>query len=274
MNKKHKYLGKKMVSFLVSLSMLLMYGTMASFASSSGAEEMVTFEGKQYDKNSLSQETLNWIEAYNALPEHEKAMISHVPYELRALQTKSMGGRAYEAGSEIGGMITSRANLLPTSGGEPVYNPSYWNSSENIYKANCYAYAMDVVYFEGQKLQPGELAGDEYKELTASDLISSAKKDGPYLGNGRTLVESNANSTSTSKSYKVALVIDAQGYMQDYHWYVQNSNGYWSHKRGFGEASDLDASGNYITNPQSCDRNYGNDVNYSTWGGFVMVTRK
>ena len=28
-------------------------------------------------------------------------------------------------------------NLLPTSGYEPAYNPTYWNKAENIGRANC-----------------------------------------------------------------------------------------------------------------------------------------
>lgn len=43
-----------------------------------------------------------------------------------------------------------------------------------------------------------------------------------------------------AKEYKVALVI-APGL--DYHWYIQNKDGYWSHKRGLSKVTNVDADG-------------------------------
>lgn len=57
----------------------------------------------------------------------------------------------------------------------------------------------------------------------------------------------------------------------DYHWYIQNRDGYWSHKRGLEEISNLDASGKKITDPQTCNRNYGNNFNYSVFCGYYLV---
>lgn len=50
---------------------------------------------------------------------------------------------------------------------------------------------------------------------------------------------------------KVALVIWPY---HDYHWYRQDSDGLWSHKRGSSEATNLDRSGNIITDPESAAR--------------------
>ena len=87
----------------------------------------------------------------------------------------------------------------------------------------------------------------------------------------RSRSESSENEKPGKKEYKVALVI-APG--KDYHWYQQNKDGYWSHKRGLTQASNVDASGKKIKNPKTCNRNYGNDLNYSNFCGYYMVKVK
>ncbi|WP_367567348.1 hypothetical protein [Lacrimispora sp.] len=252
----------KKISTLLSVILLLGILTGTTYAN-----ETLNYEGTTVDKSTLSSDTIEWLEWYNALSPGEQDCINYVPYELR--KQSRTGVTVEEASPESGIRNALRANLLPLSGGEAAYDPSYWNHSSRIKKANCYAYAMDVICATDMKLQPGELAGSTWTALTASNIINAAKKDGPYLGNGRTLVTTNANSTSTNKSYKVALVLGSN----DYHWYVQNSDGYWSHKPGQTNATDVDASGNYITDPKTCNRAYSYE-NYSTWGGYLMVTRK
>jgi hypothetical protein len=67
--------------------------------------------------------------------------------------------------------------------------------------------------------------------------------------------------------YPVALVSDPG---VDYHWYRLDSNGRWSHKPGNTDATDVDASGNLITDPKTADRDYGR-YNYSTFCGYFYV---
>jgi hypothetical protein len=70
----------------------------------------------------------------------------------------------------------------------------------------------------------------------------------------------------------------------DYHWYRLDSDGKWSGKGGDGPATQLDASGDPVLDPELADRNYGlvreRDaaghvteyiLNYSEWGGFWAV---
>lgn len=256
--------------FLALLSVVLLLGIIPG---TTYANETLSYEGTTVDKSALSSDTIKWLEWYNALSPDEQNCINYVPSELR--KQARVRFTVEEANSELGmkpelGIRREiMASLLPLSGGEAAYNPAYWNDASRIKKANCYAYAMDVICSVEKKLQPGELAGSAWTSLTATNIISAAKKDGPYLGNGRTLVTTSASSTSTNKSYKVALVLGSY----DYHWYVQNSDGYWSHKPGYNNATDVDASGNYITDPKTCNRAYSYE-NYSTWGGYLMVTRK
>ena len=94
-------------------------------------------------------------------------------------------------------------------------------------------------------------------------------RDGSRLGGGRYIRRSSSSERPGSGEYKVVLVIAPN---RDYHWYVLDTNGYWSHKRGHSRVTNVDASGKRITNPQTCNRNYGN-LNYSVFCGFYIVKR-
>jgi hypothetical protein len=65
----------------------------------------------------------------------------------------------------------------------------------------------------------------------------------------------------------VALVVDPN---RDYHWYRQNPDGSWSHKRGHTAVTNVDASGRLIWDPEAANRNYGS-YNYSAFGGYFCV---
>ena len=279
---------KRIISTILSVVMVLMLGTVA-FAATDGKalnDTLKSINGTEYTKieqeqfaiaNSssngsegtntlyysgisvssadLSETTVSWLDWYNSLDSDEQLAINYVPEELSSLSANSA-------------RLNSTDVLLSRSGA-PVYNPSYWNDSSRIKKANCYAYSMDVICTTEMKLQPGQLAGQQFQYLTKASIYAAAQADGSYLGNGRSIVETTASSTPGSNQFKVALVI-APGV--DYHWYILNSNGRWSHKRGWTEVTDVDASGNYIYDPATCDRNYSG-ANYSQFCGYFMVTR-
>ncbi|NLO63598.1 MAG: hypothetical protein GX099_09275 [Clostridiaceae bacterium] len=72
--------------------------------------------------------------------------------------------------------------------------------------------------------------------------------------------------------YKVALVL-SDG---DYHWYRQNPDGTWSHKRGQSEVLNVDASQKIIYDPEFCDRDYRDKDkspkdSYDYFAGFFEV---
>jgi hypothetical protein len=175
--------------------------------------------------------------------------------------------------------------ILPLGGNEPPYEPAYWNNSEDTMNAaNCYAYAVLQVCSKSHncKIQPGEISrlsrdkpffrkmidaierayGDE---LDADFIISQVKKD---LGKARKFYKTTANAVPPKGFRKVALVIAPN---QDYHWYMQNAEGFWSHKPGFTEVTNRDASDRVIWNPEKANRNYYNIVNYSQFAGYFMV---
>ncbi|ABT15453.1 hypothetical protein FR483_N168R [Paramecium bursaria Chlorella virus FR483] len=200
--------------------------------------------------------------------------------------------------------------ILPLSGSEEnftdfVYGSSRWGKKNN----NCYAFALDWFRAGGQnKLQPGQLSKTlksdddltDPKTLKARVIADLAtKKDGGYI--------SSPCVKCKEGYYKVMAVVDKG---VDYHWYRQmgdmvidtngkntntlarnmgidksqidiptNSNkalikkgGLFAHKRGLADLTVLDASGKFITDPRTANRNYG-DTNYSTYVATYCINK-
>ena len=227
----------------------------------------------------FSEETQEWLEWFNSLTYEEQITVSYRPAEiieylegdntilpelqdLVRIDSPQIGTNSVNPYDPGGG------GTMVVGGYELAYNPSYWNGSR-INKANCYYYVMNVVSSSTDKgkQQPGFKANSVFTSLTASNIIAAVKKDIPYFSNVVSIRSSSAGEKPGVKEYKVVLVI-APG--KDYHWYRQNPDGSWSHKRGHTEVTRVDASGNTIYNPQGCNRNYGS-INYSTFAGYYIV---
>lgn len=73
--------------------------------------------------------------------------------------------------------------------------------------------------------------------------------------NFRTIIRPSGKEGDAGEGfYKIAIALDGG---RDYHFYRQNPDGTWSHKLGRkGEVQNVDASGNIIYDPETCDRNY------------------
>ena len=57
----------------------------------------------------------------------------------------------------------------------------------------------------------------------------------------------------------------------DYHWYrLDKADGKWTHKPGGNPSTELDASGNGISNPLTANRSYP-FANYTENGGFYCT---
>jgi hypothetical protein len=147
------------------------------------------------------------------------------------------------------------------TGGLP-YEPEKWNDHGVIeYTTNCYAYALDLqknpITGEnfpefgsgGFALQPGQLAGKTLTTLDPSTIVQYAEQDA--AASSRTFKESGKNTPVAPGNWKVALAIAPD---VDYHFYRQNDDNTWSHKRGNLPATNLDFSGYVITNPENADR--------------------
>jgi hypothetical protein len=73
---------------------------------------------------------------------------------------------------------------------------------------------------------------------------------------------------------KIALVVHPG---EDYHFYRQDSDGWWSHKDGANKVKRFDADGKPIWNPKTAARDYrpnGSFLNYTDFCGFYCAPRR
>ena len=99
-------------------------------------------------------------------------------------------------------------------------------------------------------------------------LVKLIKQDVP------TMRKIKYNQRSPIGYSKIALVIDP---MDDYHFYRQDPDGYWSHKPGSQPVTRLDADGVLIIDPKTASRDYtkqGKSLNYTLFCGFFSVPRR
>lgn len=75
-------------------------------------------------------------------------------------------------------------------------------------------------------------------------------------------------------SSKIALVVHPG---EDYHFYRQDADGWWSHKDGANPAKRYDAEGKPIWNPRTAARDYrprGSFLNYKDFCGYWCAPRR
>lgn len=174
--------------------------------------------------------------------------------------------------------------VSPMSGFEPPYQPTHWNKTKELREThNCFAYAMNVndpkqvtacrldkncnVPFH----QPGSASGHPgfrtQKLKTCPDMVARLLGDNPSM---KMTTFENKCPPHTSK---IALVVDPD---EDYHFFRQDSNGFWSHKPGGTAVTNLDANDTLIYDPALASRNYhpsGSKLNYDTFCSYLCVPR-
>ena len=125
----------------------------------------------------------------------------------------------------------------------PLWEPNWWNDSGQVqFNNNCYNYGTN--YRSDTYAQPGLANGAMYSSIICSDVRDGALADAliaaPRHGN-----------RCPKEGHLVALVV---GPHWDFHWYRKGRNGYWTHKPGGTAATQLDNSGNLISDPRTADR--------------------
>ncbi len=137
----------------------------------------------------------------------------------------------------------------------PLYEPAWWNDGgQKQVNNNCYNYATN--YRSDTFAQPGRAAGAMYTALTCASVLPAAVKDALEDTPG-------ANNKCPAEGHLVALVI-APGI--DFHWYRKGRNGYWSHKPGGTQVTNVDNSGHLITDPRTANRGM-----YTAFCTFMVV---
>lgn len=170
--------------------------------------------------------------------------------------------------------------MLPTNGSELEYDPAAWAGIPSA-NNNCYGYALNNQLHEPsgnsiwRKQQPGEYYNahstdriPEGYQSPASNIVNSVLKDfakyNSVNGTSLTFTPIGRYETCPPGTYKVALV--AAPSISDYHWYRQDADGLWSHKRGTTAVKRTDESGKLIIDPMTADR-----ANYSIFVGYFAV---
>lgn len=117
-------------------------------------------------------------------------------------------------------------------------NFDFWNLDPN-HRANnnCYNYASN--WRTNTFAQPGRQAGRMYTAFTCSNVGAAV------------IADLWRNTCATSNNLKIYLVIWPN---RDFHFYRLCTNSRWCHKPGSTSATNRDNSGNYISNPATCDR--------------------
>ena len=131
---------------------------------------------------------------------------------------------------------------------------------------NCYRYACNSPKKPGEEHSPFPGGKDPGGHVTCEQFIKGAEDDG--------LKKPDAKNCCPEGWTKVALVIEDKSKpgFNDHHWYRQEKDGSWTHKRGNGPVEDKDAKGNPITDPEKADRNYGKD-NYDKFCSYLCVPK-
>ena len=190
---------------------------------------------------------------------------------------------------------------IATSGYEVAYEPEKWNDRTGNIKedvdsicrnTNCYYYAINnqlepksmqlwTIRFGGGLPQPGAYYGIDIYSLkdpqngydtvypgTSKNLIQYVTEQdyaayNQAHGGGYIFRPIGRDERCPAGSYKVALIVGS-----DYHWYRQNPDGFWSHKPGGTEVTNVDEQDNSIIDPQYAEWN----DRYKKFIGYFAVT--
>lgn len=159
----------------------------------------------------------------------------------------------------------------PLSGNEPEYNVKKWEKNQK--NNNCYAYSVNDHKSIVKERHRKSIPGNDLIYYRCSDVVDGMYGDIP--GIYPTTFECQCNPGFTKI---FAAVSDNQNMTgkqdgeksNDFHFWRQDGDRYWSHKIGAHPPSRVDASGKMIINPELSDRKFKSH-NYSTSCGFFCV---
>jgi len=151
---------------------------------------------------------------------------------------------------------------------------------------NCWDYSLDIVDADQlhqcdgkgpscvpQFHQPGGTKGlsdalTERRGRTCKMVKYLMRKDVPEL------TPTTFQNRCPADTSKIALVVHPG---EDYHFYREDPDGFWSHKDGSNKVKRHDAEGKPIWNPKTAARDYrprGHFLNYKDFCGFYCAPRR
>lgn len=151
----------KIMSLVLSICLLSLNVGFNTYALEN---DTLYYQGVAVEQKELSEDTLEWLDWYNSLSLDEQDSINYEPVDLQKLIVNSEDIMVSEPEPELDELDIDDIVLFAL--GAPVYNPSWWNNSNRIKKANCYAYSMDLIQNFVGKLQPGQLSGRTFESLS------------------------------------------------------------------------------------------------------------
>jgi hypothetical protein len=168
----------------------------------------------------------------------------------------------------------------PLSGYEPDYHPSKYNKYKGRKNSqNCFSYAFHQTALpkgctkdscNAPFHQPGIKSG--YPKWSEVDGKRCPDLLGRLMGDVPALRMSTFTKRCPKGMTKAAVVTDAD---EDYHFYRQDSNAYWSHKPGSTDVTNRDATGRFIYDPQLATRKYStSNLNYDNFCGYFCIPAK
>lgn len=127
-------------------------------------------------------------------------------------------------------------------------------------KINCYDYALGNANPNQTRFSQPIVRRSETHQYTCPSVEAGMLKQHPDIS------VTTFEKTCPVGKRKIALVVDDL-HPSDYHFYRQDSDGYWSHKPGYKAPRRYDGSGRRIIAPHTSDRdfdsfNYTNMCNY------------
>ena len=166
----------------------------------------------------------------------------------------------------------------------PGYEPGRWNDHGVFQKStNCYAYACNDLFRHAylSKPQPGQIAGMQAQQMEDSAVRYAVMADDLYRDANRLqrlipLVRLRGDPVPDHVAnvpgyYLIALVTAPN---VDYHWLRQDNDGMWSHKPGWGEATNLDSDYQPIYDPRDAAIRVRIDdrVDRPAWANYEFTT--
>ena len=209
-------------------------------------------------------------------------MVKETQKQARCQCTPSCKNKPLENSPFCSVHIRNCQRRAPLSGYEPKFNPDLYNKFSGIKDSeNCFAYAFDY-----RKLpksctkykcdmpftQPGSKSGypgwSDVKGKRCPDLVARLLGD----VNGITMDNiSTFEKKCPAQHSKIAVVVDED---EDYHFYRQDSNGYWSHKPGATSVTHIDGTGRPIYDPQLASRYYKDSgLNYNEFCSYLCIPK-
>ncbi|KAL0489681.1 hypothetical protein AKO1_009119 [Acrasis kona] len=143
------------------------------------------------------------------------------------------------------------------------YSPDTWNLNlKALLNNNCYNYGTDVR--TDTFAQPGRGSGRMWSgSMNCTMLLDVCTRDG--------LIPLKSKQCPVEEQPKIGHYVSLVIWSGvDYHWYRKDAGGYWSHKPGIGNVTDIDASHNKILNPDKADITPYKEI----CGYFIVVPSK